>query len=195
MHRHPDGANGTRPEHSALARRKYGLLALDEPTGDPAAADPRDHGDGHEATMGTGGAYDRATEMGKKNGQRALLTCGQTEDSDMERLPPKLQRALNAYGYQGGEGGGPLTQQRALPACSQWREEDTPTRTRSPPSRSKEMEEGGIHLTRKRSPPACSQGIEGDTPTGYHAPPAHSNGTEERGVPPEQQRALLTQSL
>ena len=71
MHRHPDGANGTRPEHSALARRKYGLLALDEPTGDPAAADPRDHGDGHEATMGTEDQNQRETETRDRTGQRS----------------------------------------------------------------------------------------------------------------------------
>ena len=36
--RHTAGTDGARPEHSALARRKYGLLALEEPAGDPAVA-------------------------------------------------------------------------------------------------------------------------------------------------------------
>ena len=37
--RHHDGADGARPKHDALARRKYGLLASQEPAVDPAAAE------------------------------------------------------------------------------------------------------------------------------------------------------------
>ena len=54
MHRHPDGANSARPKHGMLACHKYGLLVPEEPAGDPAAAEPQERGDGHDATMGTG---------------------------------------------------------------------------------------------------------------------------------------------
>ena len=37
---HPYGAVGARPKHGALARRENGLLAPEEPVGDPAAAEP-----------------------------------------------------------------------------------------------------------------------------------------------------------
>ena len=40
MQRHSDGADGARPESSALARCKYSLLDPEEPAGDPAAAGP-----------------------------------------------------------------------------------------------------------------------------------------------------------
>ena len=52
--KHPNGADGARPEHNALARREYSLLAPEEPAGDPAAAELQEYGDGHETTMGTG---------------------------------------------------------------------------------------------------------------------------------------------
>ena len=54
MHRHTEGANGARPEHGALARHKYGLMAPEDPAGDLAVADPQEYRDDHEATMGTG---------------------------------------------------------------------------------------------------------------------------------------------
>ena len=38
LHRHSDGADGARPENGMELRRKYGLLAPEEPAGDPAAA-------------------------------------------------------------------------------------------------------------------------------------------------------------
>ena len=53
--RHISGTDGARPEHSALARRKYNLLA---PTG--TAVDPADAGDpGSTAGHGATGEQDR----------------------------------------------------------------------------------------------------------------------------------------
>ena len=43
--RYSDGTSGVRPEHGALARRKYGLLAPEEPAGDPAATGPQGSGE------------------------------------------------------------------------------------------------------------------------------------------------------
>ena len=54
MHRHPDGDDGARPDHGGLARREYNLLAPEEPAGDPATAEPQEHGESHKATMETG---------------------------------------------------------------------------------------------------------------------------------------------
>ena len=50
-HMHPDGANSARSERVS----QYGLLALVEPAGDPAATEIQKLRDGHESTMGTGG--------------------------------------------------------------------------------------------------------------------------------------------
>ena len=68
-HRHPNGSDGARP--------KYVLLAPDEPAGDPASTELQEHGDGHEANMEKQGQDVRETEKGNRNGQRALLACGQ----------------------------------------------------------------------------------------------------------------------
>ena len=54
MQRHPDGANGASPKLSALARRKYGLLAPEEPAGEPAAAGTQGSGDSPKDTTETG---------------------------------------------------------------------------------------------------------------------------------------------
>ena len=80
--RHP---NGARPEHGVLVRREYSLLAPEEPASNPDAVEPQDRRDGPKATMGTGGPDDRATDTGDQNRQRALLTCSQPEDADVER--------------------------------------------------------------------------------------------------------------
>ena len=64
--------------------------------------------------MGTGGPDERETETGDQNRQRALLTCGQPEEDNVDRGPPERQLALNTCIHQWGEGGGPLTQKRAL---------------------------------------------------------------------------------
>ena len=76
MHRHLEGVYGANPEHGALARREYSLLAPEDPAGDTAAAEPQECGDGHDFTMGTGGPDMRETETGDRNGQLALLACG-----------------------------------------------------------------------------------------------------------------------
>ena len=72
-HRHPNVADGARPEHGALACRKYTLLAPEEPSGDPAATEPQESGDSPEATMETGGIDVWATKTGDLNAQSALL--------------------------------------------------------------------------------------------------------------------------
>ena len=94
-HRHPGGANGARPEHGALARRKYGLLSLEDPAGDPAAVGPQDSRNIPEETLETGSTYGRETGTGGRNGETALLACSQPEDEAEERVPPERQRALN----------------------------------------------------------------------------------------------------
>ena len=59
---HSNGDDGARPKQGALVRRKYGLLAPYEPTGDPAAAGPYGSKKIPEDTTGTGGTNMR--EMG-----------------------------------------------------------------------------------------------------------------------------------
>ena len=54
MHRYINGADGARPKHGALTCCKYGLVAPEEPAGNPAAAELQEHGYRHEATMGQG---------------------------------------------------------------------------------------------------------------------------------------------
>ena len=80
-HRRP---NDARPEHGALARREYGLLAPKEPAGNPAAAEPQGSGDSPENTTCTGETDRRETRTGEQNRQCALLACGQMEDKDKE---------------------------------------------------------------------------------------------------------------
>ena len=82
-HRHPDGTDGTRSKHGTLARRQYVLLVPTEPAGDLATTESQDCGDGPEATLGTGGPDERATETENQDGQRIILVCGQTEESDV----------------------------------------------------------------------------------------------------------------
>ena len=55
--RHTDGTDGTRPKHGALARHKYGLMALPGSAVDPADMGDQEIGDGHGAT---GEAADQA---------------------------------------------------------------------------------------------------------------------------------------
>ena len=55
--RHPNDANGARPEHGALARREYGLLASEEPVGDPDTTEPHVSGNNPENTADTGCGY------------------------------------------------------------------------------------------------------------------------------------------
>ena len=64
MQRHFNSADGARTEHVALVRRKYGLLVLEEPSGDPAAAGPQGSRNDPKDTMGTGGTNRRETGTG-----------------------------------------------------------------------------------------------------------------------------------
>ena len=82
MQGHPDSADGDRTKHGALARRKYGLLAPEQPTGDPAAAEPQGSGYIPKDNMRTGGGNGREAGTEKRNRQRAFLTRGQSEDRE-----------------------------------------------------------------------------------------------------------------
>ena len=102
-HGHPNGADGARPKHGAIARRKYGLLAPAEPASDPAAAETKVSGDIHNATIEMEDQDRRETETGDGIRQRALLARSTPEDSDKEQIPPERQCALNVCGHQGEE--------------------------------------------------------------------------------------------
>ena len=54
-HRYPDGADGARPKHGVLLGCEYGLLAPEDPAGDPVAAGPQGSGYRPNDTTGTGG--------------------------------------------------------------------------------------------------------------------------------------------
>ena len=84
-HKHPDCANGASPEHGALARRQYVLLAPENPAGNPAAVETQGSGEFPKATTETGNIYRRETATGEQNGQRGFLACGQLEDREEER--------------------------------------------------------------------------------------------------------------
>ena len=181
MHRNPNVTNSARPEHGTLARRKFGLMAPEEPAGDPDAAEPQVSRDSPGDTMGTGGTYRRETGTGERKRQRALLACSHLEDKDEERGTPEWQRALNVCSQQGGEVGGTPTLQRVLPACIHGMEGYTSARPRAPPACIQDMEEGGGHATQHRALPAHSQDIEGDTPNRQRAPPERIQGMGEGG--------------
>ena len=87
LHRHPDGAGNASPENGMQLCRKYGLLALEKPAGDSAAAGTQVRGYGHGATRGTDNQ--RATETADGTGQRVLLASGMPEDDNGERRPPE----------------------------------------------------------------------------------------------------------
>ena len=67
-----------------LARREYGLLAPEDPTGNPAAARTQGSGDSPEGTSETGRTDGREAGTGERNRQRALLACSQPEEEDEE---------------------------------------------------------------------------------------------------------------
>ena len=111
-HRHPNRTKGARPEHGALSRRKYGLLAPYDPEDNPASAEPQELEDGQEAAMSTG--VPDVRETGDRNGQRTLLASSHPEDTGEEQRPPKRQRVLNACSHQrGGREGTPHPSVRA----------------------------------------------------------------------------------
>ena len=107
--RHTAGTDVSRPEHGALAHRKYSLL---EPIGiavDPADADDPGSEAGHGATVDQDG---RAPEERDETQQCKLPACCRNGIGYEGRGPPKRSCTLNASGHQGGErGGGPPIQQ------------------------------------------------------------------------------------
>ena len=126
--RNTNSADDARPEHGALLHKGYSLLSLEEPACNTATARYQGSGDSPEDTTGTVGTYRRETGMRDRNRNYALLACDQLEDKEEEQLPPERQCVLNTCKNQGGEGGGPPTQQCALPVSIQGMEGDTPTK-------------------------------------------------------------------
>ena len=49
--------------------------------------------------------YQRESETGEGTRQRAFLARGMPVENNEDQRPPEQQRALNACGHQGGEGG------------------------------------------------------------------------------------------
>ena len=90
-HRNHDGADSARPKHGALVRREYGSLAPEKPAGNLFAAESQGSGDSPEDTSDTGRTDRRETGKGGRNGQCALLVCGQPEDEAKEQGPPEQQ--------------------------------------------------------------------------------------------------------
>ena len=88
-HRHPNGADSSRPDHGALTRHKYSLLAPEETAGHPAAADPKGSEDIPEETTGTGDTDGRETGTRERNGQHTLLARGQIEGGEEDQGPPE----------------------------------------------------------------------------------------------------------
>ena len=80
-----DGANGTRPENGTHSRRKYRLLAPEDPEGGLSNAGPWVREAGHGATMRTVDDRRSETETGDKTGQSRLLVRGMQEDGNGER--------------------------------------------------------------------------------------------------------------
>ena len=170
MKRHPDSADGDRPEHGALAHREYSLLAPEEPMGKPASARPHGRGDNPDDTSEAGGIDREETGMGEWNGQGAPLARRKPEYEEEERGPPERQRTFNACSHHGGEGGGiPHTS-----ACA----------SRMHPG------DGGVHPDQAAKSPSAQPGDGGGggAPTKHqHALPAHNLQERERegGTPPE----------
>ena len=80
MQSHSDGADSARPQHSVLLRRECGLLAPEEPAGDPAATGPKTNGDDPKDTMRTAGTDRRETGTGERDRQRMTLARCETVD-------------------------------------------------------------------------------------------------------------------
>ena len=109
--RHTAGTDSARPEHGALTRLEYNLLAPAGLALDTDSVGDQESGDRHEATRETADQAQRETGSGDGTRQRALPARGIQEINDEEQRPPKWSRALNACGRQGGEGEeGPPTQ-------------------------------------------------------------------------------------
>ena len=67
-HSHPNSSDGARPEHGALARCEYGLLAPEEPAGEPAAAGHHRITENPKDTIGTGGTKGGETGPRERKG-------------------------------------------------------------------------------------------------------------------------------
>ena len=65
MNSNPNGADGARPEYGTLARRKYDLLAPEEPAGNLDAAEPQDSEYSPEETIGKRVPDRKETEIGE----------------------------------------------------------------------------------------------------------------------------------
>ena len=115
MHKHPDDTDGAMSEHGALARRNYGLLAPEYPTVYPAVTEPQDYGDGPEATMGTGGPYEREIQKGEQNWKRAILVCGHWRTPTWRDNPPNGSARLTRAATKGGKGADPSPSSARFP--------------------------------------------------------------------------------
>ena len=94
--RHTSGTNGARPEYGALARRKYGLLALAGTAVDQVDAGDTGRKAGHGATADQDGK--EPEEEGDKTLQRTLPARGNDGVGDIARGPPERLCTLNACG-------------------------------------------------------------------------------------------------
>ena len=74
--RHTASTDSVRPEHGALARREYGLLAPTETAVDTVDVGNQGIGDGHEATRGTADQARRETEEGDETRKNTLPVRG-----------------------------------------------------------------------------------------------------------------------
>ena len=131
--RHTASTDGVRPEHGAIARREYSLLAPTGPVVYPSHAGDHGSAAGHGATWEQAGQDRRETEEGEKTRQRALPARSMQGDRDEVRGSPERLRALNACGRQGKKGGGPPAQQRAPTAHNQGLWGEPQKRQRGPP--------------------------------------------------------------
>ena len=84
-----DVTDGARPKNGMHSRRKYSLLVPEESEGGRANAGPWVRGDGHGATRGTAEEGQTKTATDIETGQRVLLACGNHEDGNKERSPPR----------------------------------------------------------------------------------------------------------
>ena len=86
--RKSNGADGARSKNGMHLRRKYNLLASEEPEGGRANAGSRARGDGHGATRETVEEGRTETPTEAKNGQRSLLARDMHEDGSEDQIPP-----------------------------------------------------------------------------------------------------------
>ena len=87
--RQSNGTDGARPQNGMHLRRKYGLLAPEEPEGGQANAGTLARGDGHGVTRGTVAEGRMEIDTGFETGQHALLAhCGMQEGGNEEKIPP-----------------------------------------------------------------------------------------------------------